>query len=203
MSTRFVALKGFLEPLVRDRRALTKALDALRPLYAAAELGEFRLAKMAAFDHRTVRIAINLGTDRPASGLLLLPLRKLAPRLVGLLRWSALGDALRDGRMIPLRSRLPAPLRDGIEQHVQEFESAIETALWDAVWENAPDELIGKPAMDVLYGVRTAVWSYLALVALEDDDARRLAPLIRLLSAGIILGESNDLPGTWVVLVGS
>ncbi len=200
MSRRFAALRQLIEPLVRARGTLVKSLAPLGPLYAAADAGEFRLAKADAFDHGTVRMAISVAVGRPANGLLLLSPGRMAPTILPILRWRALGDALRERFEKPLRGRLDPAFRAALDSHVQDVELALATALWESVWDDAPDECLDGPPEDVLHGVRTAVWCYAALVALGDDDARHVAPLVRLIATGVLIGESADLPGTWVLV---
>jgi len=197
---RLKALGELLEPYTKRRIRTAKALAPLGPLYAAADSGEFRLAPMDAFDHGSVKMVLTAATGRPATGLLLLPPAKMASALLKILRWRSLGDALREQFEKPLRARIDPGLRAALDAHVAEFEVAIAQAIIDGVWDDAPDAFVDGPPEDVLYGVRTAVWCFAALVALDDDDSRRLAPLIRLFSTGVLIGESTDLPGTWVLL---
>lgn len=203
MTKRYVAFRALLEPHVRRRTNLDKALAPLRPLCAAADLGEFRMTEIAALEHVAIRMAIAVATGKPATGLLLLTPGKLRSELVPLIRWSALADAMRDRHATPLRSVLPDDLRIGLDGAVQDLEIGLDNALWDALWESAPDALVGKPAEQALHGIAATVWSYAALAVTDDDARSRLAPLVRLLSAGIVLGESVDLPGTWIVLAGT
>lgn len=203
MAKRYSAFRAMLEPHVRPRGGLDKALSPLRPLCAAADLGEFRFSEIAALEHVAVRMAISVATGKPATGLLLLTPGQLTPKLVPLFTWSALADAMRARHAHPLRTALPAELRAALDYAVQDLEIGLDNALWDAVWENAPDEIVGKPAEQVLHGISATVWSYVALAVTDDDERRRLAPLMRLLSAGVVLGESVDLPGTWIVLAGT
>jgi hypothetical protein len=203
VTKRFVDFRALLEPHVRGRRALEKALAPLRPLCAAADLCEFRFSAIAALDHAAVRMAISVATGKPATGLLLLTPRQLAPKLVPLFAWSALADAMRARHAHPLRAALPDGLRTALDYAVQDLEIGLDHALWEAVWEHAPDALVGKPAEHALHGISATVWSYVALAVTDDDERRRLAPLMRLLSTGVVLGESVDLPGTWIVLAGT
>lgn len=203
MTKRYVAFRALLEPHVRRPTSAEKSLAPLRPLCAAADLGEFRMSELAALEHVAVRMAISVATGKPATGLLLLPPGKLRPELVPLIRWSALADAMRERHATPLRAVLPDDLRLGLDRAVQDLEIGLDNALWDAVWESAPDALVGKPAEQALHGISATVWSYVALAVTDDDERRRLAPLVRLLSTGIVLGESIDLPGTWIVLAGT
>jgi hypothetical protein len=201
VSHRLIALGKLLGPHVKKRADLIRSLAPLGPLYAAAEDSDYRLAHAGSFDHGSVRMVITVATGRPASGLLLLSPAKMAPALLRILRWRSLGDALREQFEKPLAARLPPALRKELDLHVVDLELALAQALIDGVWDDAPDAFLDGPPEDVLYGIRTAVWCYAALVALEDDDSRRLAPLIRLLASGTLIGESIDLPGTWVLLV--
>ncbi|HSD12036.1 MAG TPA: hypothetical protein VLC10_00625 [Patescibacteria group bacterium] len=200
MSRRLAALRLLIEPRVRDRGMLARFLAALGPLYAAADAGEFRLAKADDFDHGAVKMAISVATGRAANGLLLLTPGRMAPKIASLLRWRSLGDALRERYEKPIRARLEPEFRAALDAHVQDVELALAVALWESVWDDAPDECLDGPPDDVLHGVRTAVWCFAALTALEDDEARQLAPLIRLIATGVLIGESADLPGTWVLL---
>lgn len=201
VSHRLVALGKLLETQVKKRALLVRSLAPLGPLYAAADNVDYRLAPAGAFDHGSVRMVIAAAMGRPASGLLLLSPAKMAPPLLKILRWRSLGDALREQFEAPLRTKLAPELRAALDLHVVDLELALAQALIDGVWDDAPDAFLDGPPEDVLYGIRTAVWCYAALVALGDDESRRLAPLVRLLSAGVLIGESVDLPGTWVLLV--
>jgi len=203
VTKRYVAFRALLEPHMRRRTNLDKALAPLRPLCAAADLGEFRFTGIAALEHVAIRMAIAAATGKTANGLLLLTPGQLRAKLVPMFTWSALADAMRDRHAVPLRAVLPDDLRVGLDGAVQDLEIGLDNALWDAVWEHAPDELVGKPAEQVLHGISATVWSYAALAVTDDDARSRLAPLMRLLSAGVVLGESVDLPGTWIVLAGT
>lgn len=200
MTSRYSALHALLAPHLPRGTPPDKALAPLRPLCAAADLGEFRLAEIASLEHVAVRMAIAVATGKPATGLLLLTPDQLRAALVPLFSWSALADAMRARHAHPLRAALSDDLRTALDRAVQDLEIGIDHALWDAVWEHAPDALVGTPAMHVLHGISATVWSYAALAVTDDDERRRLAPLMRLLSTGIVLGESVDLPGTWIVL---
>jgi len=201
VSQRLAALGALLEPRPKHRALLIRSLAPLAPLYAAADACEFRLAPMGAFDHGSVRMVITAATGRPASGLLLLAPSKMAPALRNILRWRSLGDALREQFEASLRARLAPELRAALDAHLTDLELALAQALIDGVWDDAPDAFLDGPPEDVLYCIRAALWSFIGLTALGDDDSRRLAPLIRLLAAGVLIGESVELPGTWVLLV--
>lgn len=200
MTSRLQALRAMLEPHVHQRAHLVRALAPLAPLFAAADSGDYRLATMATFDHDSVKMAITAATGRRATGLLLLAPAKMAPAVRDMLRWRALGDALRGRFEKSLRERLDPSFKRELDLHVQDAELALAQALIDGVWDDAHDRFADGPPEDTLYGIRTAIWCYAALVALGDDDARSLAPLVRLLSAGVLIGESVDLPDTWVLL---
>jgi hypothetical protein len=203
MTSRYSAFQALLAPRLPRGTPPDKALAPLRPLCAAADLGEFCLSEIASLEHVAIRMAIAAATGKTANGLLLLTPGQLRAKLVPLFTWSALADAMRERHAHPLRAALPDDLRVALDRAVQDLELGMDHALWDAVWEHAPDELVGKPAEQVLHGISATVWSYAALAVTDDDERRRLAPLMRLLSTGIVLGESVDLPGTWIVLAGT
>ncbi len=200
MSRRFADLRRLMQDCRKNGSASAKAIAPLGPLYAAADDNEFRLADPRTFDHGSVRMTITVATGRDASGLMFLTPAKMRPALLRMLRWRSLGDALRTRYELPLRSRLPTEVRAVLDSHVQDLEIALASALWESVWDHAPDEFLDGPPKDVLYGIRTAIWCFAALVALDDGEARHLAPLIRLFANGVLIDESTDLPGTWVLL---
>ncbi|MEY4744533.1 MAG: hypothetical protein RL272_478 [Candidatus Parcubacteria bacterium] len=200
MSRRFADLRRLIEGCGKESGSAAKALSPLRPLYAAADEQRFSLADPRTLDHGTIKMAITVAVGRAASGLLLLSPGRMAPTLLPLLRWRSLGDALRSRYELPLRNRLSPEVRQALDAHVRDIEIPLAYALWESVWDRAPDEFLDGPPEDVLYGVRTAIWCFAALVALDDDEARHLAPLIRLIANGVLIGESTDLPGTWVLL---
>jgi hypothetical protein len=194
-------LGRLFERKYRKKADRDRAMLPLQPLYAAVTGGTYRLLPAFAVDPKDAGVAIAVATGLRGATVELATFATAAKAVDDGLDTSRLGDLLRDRQWAALAPLLGDSLAAELDTHVEAFDSLLEEALWDDVGERLPSAFDGKRFIDVRYGMRMAVRSYLGRsLAADDGAARRIVPLLRLLAGAIPLGETATPPHRWMVL---
>ncbi len=181
----------------RKRAERDTAMLPLLPLYAALTDGEFRLVSASAVDAHDAGLAIALATGIRDAAVELVTAVAAEDALAAGLATSRLGDTLRDRLWTGLQPVLGESVAEDLDRHVDLFDGLLE----EAVAERIPDAFRGRKYVDVLYGIRMAVRVYLGRsLAADDSSARRLVPLLRLITGTLPLGETTSPPCRWILL---